>query len=334
MTVRQQVLDTLHHRQPAKIPYHIKFTKDARAKMAAFYGDPNFEAKLGNCFTILPGRPKHTWKEITPGFIQDDWGTIWDCRENKDIGIMTNVLVNENNVKDFPFPDPNDSARYQGFGESIDAAEGRFIFANFGMSLWERAYVLAGMENMMVAMIDDEHFTNTFLDRILEWNLKVIERFCSFNIDAVLFGDDYGQQTGLLLGKPLWQKYLQPRLKQMYSAVKARGRYVFIHSCGNIVELFDELIEMGVDAYNPFQPEVMNVFDIKKRYGDRLCFYGGISTQKTLPFGAVREVKDEVSRLLEHIGKNGGYIAAPAHDTPADAKPENIAAMIEILRNQ
>ena len=334
MTNRQRVLGTLHHRQPDKVPYHIKFTKDAYAKMADFYGDPNFESKLGNCFTVLPGRPKHTWKEIKPGFILDDWGTIWDCRESKDIGNITNYPVNADNVNDFPFPDPDDPVRYQGFQELIDANEDRFVVANFSLSLWERAYVLAGMENMMIAMMADEKFTNAFFDRILEWNLRVIEQFCSFDIDAVLLGDDYGQQTGLLLGAKLWRKYLKPRIKQMSEAVKSKGHYVFIHSCGNIVELFDNLIEMGLDVYNPFQPEVMDVFEVKKQYGDRLCFYGGISTQKTLPFGTVQEVKDEVSRLIEKIGKNGGYFAAPAHDTPSDVKTENVAAMIEVLQNQ
>ena len=78
----------------------------------------------------------------------------------------------------------------------------------------------------------------------------------------------------------------------------------------------------------------MNVFEIKKKFGDRLYFYGGISTQKTLPFGTVTDVADEVSRLLDVVGKKGGFIAAPAHKVPTDAKPENVAAMIEVLKNQ
>ena len=99
-------------------------------------------------------------------------------------------------------------------------------------------------------------------------------------------------------------------------------------------EIFPELIECGLDMFNPFQPEVMDVFEIKKKYGDTLSFYGGISTQRTLPYGTVDEVKDEVKRLIDIVGKNGGYVASPAHAIPADAKPENIAAMIEILQNQ
>jgi uroporphyrinogen decarboxylase len=109
---------------------------------------------------------------------------------------------------------------------------------------------------------------------------------------------------------------------------------VFIHSCGNVTEILPDLIEIGVDVFNPFQPEVIDVEEAKRRYGDRLSFYGGISTQKTLPYGTKDQVKDEVRRLLDSIGRDGGYIASPAHDVPRDAKPENVAVMIETLQGQ
>ena len=120
----------------------------------------------------------------------------------------------------------------------------------------------------------------------------------------------------------------------MYQLAKSKGKFVFIHCCGKVQELFPELIECGLDVFNPFQPEVMDVFEIKKTFGEQLSFYGVISTQQTLPFGSAREIRDEVNKLLEVVGKNGGYIASPAHAIPGDAKPENIAAMIEILQHQ
>jgi len=136
------------------------------------------------------------------------------------------------------------------------------------------------------------------------------------------------------MGPQLWREFIQPRIRQMYQRVKAKGKLVSIHSCGKVDAVFPDLIAAGLDIFNPFQPEVMDVFAMKRQYGDRLSFFGGISTQKTLPFGTVRQVKDEVRRLLDEVGKNGGYIAAPAHAIPADAKPENIAAMIDVLNNQ
>jgi uroporphyrinogen decarboxylase len=148
------------------------------------------------------------------------------------------------------------------------------------------------------------------------------------------FGDDWGHQRGLIMGKSLWKEMIGPRVRTMYQLVRSRGKRVFIHSCGKVEELFPDLIESGVDVFNPFQPEVMDVYEMKKEFGDSLSFFGGISTQKTLPFGTVSQVREEVKRLLDKVGKNGGYIASPAHDIPRDAKPENIAAMIEVLQAQ
>ena len=119
----------------------------------------------------------------------------------------------------------------------------------------------------------------------------------------------------------------------MYSLVKSKKKFIFIHCCGQVQELFPELIDCGLDVFNPFQPEVMDVFEIKQQYRGRLCFYGGISTQSLLPFGTPIEVKDAVQRLIT-LGCKGGLFVAPAHAITADAKPENVAAMVEILQNQ
>jgi uroporphyrinogen decarboxylase len=136
------------------------------------------------------------------------------------------------------------------------------------------------------------------------------------------------------MGIDLWREFIKPRIKRMYRHVKSKGKQVMIHCCGKVDELFPELIECGLDIFNPLQPEVMDVFENKRRYGNRLSFYGGISTQKTLPYGTIEQVRSETKHLIEIVGENGGYIASPAHDIPADARPENIAAMIEVLQNQ
>jgi uroporphyrinogen decarboxylase len=101
-----------------------------------------------------------------------------------------------------------------------------------------------------------------------------------------------------------------------------------------VSELFDDLIEIGVDCFNPFQPEVMDVYAMKRRYGDRLSFFGGLSTQKTLPFGSADGVRAEVRRLMAECGHGGGYILAPAHDTPKDVPIDNLAALIDLCRSQ
>ncbi|HOX08660.1 MAG TPA: uroporphyrinogen decarboxylase family protein, partial [Planctomycetota bacterium] len=130
------------------------------------------------------------------------------------------------------------------------------------------------------------------------------------------------------------RELLKPRLARQYAAVRERGKKVFIHSCGKVDEIFDDLVEIGLDCFNPFQPEVIDVFATKERYRGRLAFYGGISTQQLLPYGSPNEVREKVAELIERLGKSGGYIASPAHAIPGDAPAENIHAMIEVLKGQ
>lgn len=334
MTNRERVRSTLGHTQPDRIPYCISFTKVAKEKMARFYNDADFESKLGNCFVLLSSEPRGSWRQVRPNIWEDQFGVQWDRSIDQDIGVVCNRLVTEKNYKGFPFPDPDDSSRFSEYLSIIQANPDGFFVVDLGWTLYERAWTLAGMENVLAAMADNGSYVHGLFERITEWNLRMIENICRYPIDAIWFGDDWGHQHGLLMGPQLWREFLKPYMKLLFQKVKSKGKYVFIHSCGKVEELFQDLIKCGLDLFNPFQPEVMHVFEAKRRHGGQLSFWGGISTQRSLPYKRPSEVKQEVKALIEQVGKGGGYIAAPAHDIPADAKPENIAAMIEVLQNQ
>jgi uroporphyrinogen decarboxylase len=334
MNNRQRVIASINHQQPDKIPYAIGFTQKAQQKMAEFYGDAGFADQLGNCLTWLDTEPDNSWNEVAPDIWQDQFGVQWNRAIDRDIGNVCNQLVTPETLEAYVFPNPDEASRYANYEQILSQSTETFTLANLGFSLYERAWTLTGMENLMMAMITDKAFVHTLLDRILEFNLGVIENVCRYDVDAMIFGDDWGMQTGLQMGAKLWREFIYPRIQQMYALVKSKDKYVFIHSCGKVDGVFPDLIEIGLDVFNPFQPEVMDVFEMKRQFGERLTFFGGISVQKTLPYGSVAEVKDEVRKLLEMVGKNGGYIAAPSHDIPGDAKPENIHAMIEVLQNQ
>jgi uroporphyrinogen decarboxylase len=120
----------------------------------------------------------------------------------------------------------------------------------------------------------------------------------------------------------------------MYRKVRAAGRVVCIHSCGKVQELFPDLVEIGVQVFNPFQPEAMDLREMKARYGDVLAFYGGVSVQRLLPFGTPQEVAGETRRLMDDLGPGGGFIIAPSHEMPGDIPLENMLAFIDAVRSQ
>jgi uroporphyrinogen decarboxylase len=331
---RERVLCALEHRQPDRAPYQVSFTQKAHARMVEYFGAPDFAAGMGNCLTVLGCGRGGSWLQEEPDVYEDEFGVRWDRSVDKDIGTVYNRTVTPQNLDDYEFPDPDEPSRYEAYQRVLAADGERFTVVNLGFSLFERAWTLAGMPEFLMAMVADKAFAHALLDRIVQFDLRIIANACSFDVDAMMLGDDWGEQRGLLMGPELWREFIRPRVQQMYGAVKSRGKFVFIHSCGKVDELFPDLIECGLDVFNPFQPEVMDVFEMKARFGDRLSFYGGISTQRLLPHGTPEQVRSEVRRLLEVVGKDGGYIAAPAHGIPGDARPENVAAMLEVFQNQ
>jgi len=133
------------------------------------------------------------------------------------------------------------------------------------------------------------------------------------------------------MGGALWRRFILPRARRLYEYARSRGWIVIIHSCGDIVELLPDLIEAGVQVVNPFQPEVMDLAAVKQEFGRDLAFLGGMSVQRTLPFGAPARVREESRRLLNEIGAGGGFVFAPSHMLTDDVPVANVLAMLDII---
>ena len=169
------------------------------------------------------------------------------------------------------------------------------------------------------------------LDAICEHDLEIVDWALQFDPDIIHFGDDWGQQRGLIMGPRIWQEFLKPCLARLYARVRKAGKLVSIHSCGDVDELFDQLIELGLNLFNPFQPEVMDVYALKKQYHGRLAFHGGMSIQRVLPFGTPKDVEEEVKRRVGDFAPGGGFVFTQVHNIQPDVPPENIMAMYDAL---
>ncbi|NPV47060.1 MAG: uroporphyrinogen decarboxylase [Armatimonadetes bacterium] len=331
MTHQERVIAALRHEQPDRCPYAMGLTQKAHAAMVAHYGNDDYLKLIDNSIhgvAANPG-PRDMW--LSADIWQDEFGVQWDRSIDRDIGNVCNCVIPERNLDRLDLPDPLAPEKFAGFAEQVAAgrAAGKFIQFGIGFSLFERAWTMRGMENLFLDMVEAPSFVDELLDAICDYNVTLVNQAVTYDIDEVHFGDDWGSQRGLLMGPKLWERFLKPRLARMYGAAKAAGKFVSIHSCGKVQELFPQLIEIGLDCFNPFQPEVMDPYEMKKLHGDRLSFWGGVSTQKLLPYGTPDEVRAEVRRLIAEVGKSGGYILAPAHAIPGDARPENIMALIE-----
>jgi uroporphyrinogen decarboxylase len=193
---------------------------------------------------------------------------------------------------------------------------------------------MRGMENFLTDFIAHPAFIEELFEKLTDIYLSLIDHIAAYTFDGIRFGDDWGYQRGVLIGIDRWRKFVKPYLKKIFARAREHGLTVMIHSDGDISEMVPDLIEIGVQIINPLQPEVMNVLEIKRKYGQELCFNGGISTQLTLPQGTPQDVRREVISCLQLLGDRGGYVAGPAKSIMLDVPDANAAALIDALVNQ
>jgi uroporphyrinogen decarboxylase len=332
MDKREVTRLALDGKKPPYVPWSFGFTKEAKEKLIAHYQTGNLEERLQNHLLKL-GSDIGFFSSLGEDLYQDVFGVVWDRSVDKDIGIVKGQVLGQPTLHGYTFPNPHDPRFFADIPAKIARYGDRFRVFQIGFSLYERAWTLRGLESLLMDFLDNPTFVQDLLRAIADYNLAQVEEALKYDVDAVYFGDDWGQQRGLQMGPRLWRKLIYPELKRMYARVREAGKYVFIHSCGDVDELFDDLIEIGVSCFNPFQPEVMDVAALMERYRGRLAFHGGLSTQRTLPYGSVADVRAESRRLLE-MGREGSYIFAPAHDVEGDVPLENMLAFIEGAQRQ
>ena len=332
MTKRDVIRLVLAGQRPPYVPWSFGFTHEATAKLSQHFGATDLEPALQNHLLGL-GNGIGFFDAVGNDRFRDVFGVVWDRSVDKDIGVVENCVLPEPTLASYQFPDSQDPRFFHDIPQRIAAGGDRYRVFLLGFSLYERAWTLRGMENLMIDFTENPDFVHTLLNTIADYNISQVQAALRFDIDAVYFGDDWGQQHGLQMGYARWREFIYPALQRMYGAVRGAGKQVFIHSCGDVDELFDDLVGIGLNCFNPFQPEVMNVAALLEKYRGRLAFHGGLSTQRTLPYGTVAAVRAETGRLLE-LGRAGGYIFSPAHAVEGDVPLENMLAFIEAAQHQ
>ena len=332
MQKRDVIKAVLNGERPPYVPWSFGFTYEAAEKLHAHFGTDELEPILQNHLLGL-GNGIGFFKDLGDDLVQDIFGVVWDRSVDKDIGVIKGRVLPEPTLRGYAFPDPLDPQCYADIPGRLAAHGDRYRVFQIGFSLYERAWTMRGMTELMMDFHDHPQFVHELFNAIAEYNISQVQEALAYDIDAVYFGDDWGQQRGLQMGPRLWREFIYPVLRRMYTAVRDAGKAVFIHSCGDVDELFDDLIAIGLNCFNPFQPEVMDVTALMQRYRGRLTFHGGLSTQRTLPYGSVEDVRAETRRLLE-LGSAGSYIFAPAHAVEGDVPLENMLAFIELLQAQ
>ena len=134
-----------------------------------------------------------------------------------------------------------------------------------------------------------------------------------------------------MIGPERWRQILKPHYKKLYAKVKTTGKYVLHHTCGSVVDIIPDTIEIGLDVLESIQPEAqgMNPYEIKERFGKQIAFWGGLGSQSIIPHGSPDELRGEIKQLSSKMTKGGGYILAGAKDLQPETPTENAAAILK-----
>ncbi len=218
--------------------------------------------------------------------------------------------------------------------EDIKKYSGEYLIILAGYyGIFERAWGLMGYEEFMMAMVHDEALVEALLDAITEYKIEYAKLTVRLGCKIGHTGDDYGWQKDLMMSKDMWIRYFKPRLAKVWSIYKNAGLPVIHHSCGNITSIIGDMIDIGLDVLEPVQ-EVMGYDYLKREFGQHLTFWGGIGTQRLLPFGTTDEVRNMASMVIETLGKNGGMIIAPDQEIMADVPLDNLRVLVETIREK
>ncbi len=272
----------------------------------------------------------------------DEWGVGWKVsRFDTPFGsaryteIAEHPLSDINRLKDYNAPDPERSELYSDAKAVISKyGESHFVCGSVVTTVFETAWALRGLEQLLVDFLIDEESADAVLDIPFRYHSAAAKRLVKMGVDVIWLGDDVGNQDRMMISTDLWRRFLKPRMAKLFKELKAINPGVLIayHSCGFIEPIIPELIEMGLDILHPIQPASMDPAIIKEKFGNKLNFWGSIDEQHTLPFGTPDDVRNEVRLRYDTIGRDGGIIMAPSHHVQPDTPMENFIAMVEAIK--
>ncbi len=354
MTSKERVLAAINHIQPDRVPIDLRFVPEAMQKLKdnlGFSEKDVWDWIKQDVVTVRPTFPNPASENryADPTIEISEEGYYLDIyrvpfKEVK-TGFQTYLEVagepplqnyqTLDELKSFPWPTtaPWD---YSTIPSALEANKDKATWAR-SRGCFTTAQMMRGMDTFLTDLALNPDFACCILDHIMAFVMDDARRtleagegkytFCEYN-------DDVASQRSMMMSPDMWREFIKPRTASFCDLVHSYGVKVKYHSCGSIYAVIPDLIEIGVDILNPIQPLAtdMDPFRLKSEFGDRLCFHGGIDIQELLPNASEQEVHRQVRKMIDIVGKEGGYIMAGSHTIQADADVDNLIAMVEEAR--
>ena len=345
MSPRERILRAMRRQTPDRVPREAVFTLPVEEEFRLRTYASDYEAYFGMDRRTVQFRRPQPAADFSP-YLQDihipeaaftdEWGNLVVKGANYRTVDYVYPMRGLNTVQEleaYPFPDFRRLECHAHLEAEIEAIHAKGLAATGDLwgTFFERTWHMRGMDRLFFDFHDNPEFAAALLDKMLDLRIFQATRMVEAGVDILHTGDDLGMQHTLLMSLPLWRKWFKPRLAKVWAAAKRVNPNLLIsyHTDGYVEPFIPELIEIGLDVLNPVQPECMDPVEIKRKFGDRLAFFGTIGTQTTLPFGTPDEVRREVKTRIETVGSGGGLVLAPSHMIEPDVPWENVLAFFE-----
>ncbi len=317
--------------------YALSYYEDLTYRISA----NEIRTRMGSDVVVVGGTVPHDYR---PEVVKDDITLNEFGMHMKPTALYVEVVkcplenaMTAADIENYFFPDPYAKGRFDKARRDIDRfGRDYFVIGDVEISLFEMAWHLTGLEKYMVAMLCEEPWLELLNDRVEEWSTGLAIQLVRAGVDAIWLGEDLGSQTSTLISPEDWRIKFKPRHKRIIEKLRKENPNLIIimHSDGAVAPLIDDFTEIGVDVYNPVQPNVpgSDPGELKERYGKKICFFGGIDQQELLPSGDFEKIRSEIRSRINILGKDRGYLLAPAHIIQPDVSPETIEIMIEAVK--
>ncbi len=337
MTAREIIAKRLCHEGTRVTPYDVQLEPKLHQRLTEHYGDPDWFEKKIRKFTCTHLRVDTVlMRPVDDVYAVDGYGARWRM-DRKPWHLETPPLA-EPAFGEYQFP----SAEMFVAPIVADRAEAARLYEqdtehyriiSMGWGIFEHTWRIRGFENAMMDMLTDKGFYRELTQRLTDNYIAMLKACEDVPADAYLFGDDWGDQRGVMIGVESWRKFIKPCWARIYEEVHRQGKVVIQHSCGSIADLYDDLAEIGMDCHESVQPEAHGMAPerIKALYGKKVSFWGCLGTQGILYHGSPAEIRGEIYRLHHLFQEDGGYVLAPSKPLPDEMELDKAIAVIETL---
>lgn len=332
MNSKERVFTALNLKEPDRIPiFEWEIDSKVINKIYKGYSLADFVEKF-DLDGVYIDLDYHN-KKLDEDTIVDEWGVTRKGLDEMNTYPVKHPIKSEKDFDNFTSPDPFADYRFNSLIELVKRFKDEKAIIIHLNDVFSIPRDLRGMANFLMDYYLHPELAKRLIDLSLDYNIRTAEIAINLGVDIIMLGDDYASNTGPLMSPAHFKEFILPGLTKIVKKIKDKGGYVIKHTDGNITSIIDMIVDIGIDGIDPVDPQAgMDIGEVKKRYGHKVCIKGNVNCGYTLSNGSDEEVVREVKKCISKVARGGGYILSSSNSIHSGVNPRNFLTMIETAK--